>query len=55
MDRNHAPATQADESDGTGCVAARYVGVPDSYDGSSFCGCPDCIEYVGERQYEDEV
>ncbi|MEV8248113.1 hypothetical protein AB0R01_30720 [Streptomyces rochei] len=37
------------------CVASRYVGVADSYNGSSFCGCPNCIEYAAEREYEDEV
>lgn len=26
-----------------------------SYNGSAFCGCPNCIEYVAEREYEDEV
>ena len=37
------------------CRASEYVGVPDTYNGSALCGCPDCIEYVAERESEDEV
>lgn len=37
------------------CTAAQYATVPDSYNGSSFCGCPNCREYVAERESEDEA
>jgi hypothetical protein len=42
----------ADEED---CRAAQYVGVADSYNGASLCGCDNCREYVAERESEDEV
>jgi hypothetical protein len=49
-------ADYADETyDDDVCRAARYVGVPDSYNGSSFCGCSTCREYVAEKEGEDEV
>lgn len=37
------------------CRAGQYVSVPDSYNGSALCGCPNCVEYVAERVAEDEV
>lgn len=46
------PDTSAEEPE---CRASQYVSVPDSYNGRALCGCIDCIEYVAERQSEDEV
>ncbi|MFE0739438.1 hypothetical protein [Streptomyces sp. NPDC058855] len=37
------------------CRASDYASLADTYEGSSLCGCPDCIEYVAERESEDEV
>lgn len=37
------------------CRASDYASLADTYEGSSLCGCPNCIEYVAEREYEDEV
>jgi hypothetical protein len=50
--RNQMMDQPADEEE---CRAAQYASVLDSYNGSALCGCPDCAEYVAEREYEDEV
>lgn len=52
MNQDHPPAPGDEPSTGE-CVASRYVGVADSYNGSAFCGCDNCIEYVAEHEYED--
>lgn len=55
---NPVPSPEEHESSGveeSGCRAGQYVTVPDSYNGSALCGCIDCIEYVAERESEDEV
>lgn len=53
MNLNREPADEGGDEDA--CRAAQYVGVADSYNGAAFCGCPDCIEYVAERESEDGV
>jgi len=37
------------------CRASEYVSLADTHNGATLCGCPDCIEYVAERDSEDEV
>jgi hypothetical protein len=37
------------------CHASRYVSLADTYDGAALCGCPNCREYVAERESEDDV
>ncbi|MFD6552780.1 hypothetical protein [Streptomyces sp. NPDC058398] len=49
-----APVADAPEDEPV-CRAGQYVSVPESYNGSALCGCLDCIEYVAERESEDEV
>jgi len=44
-----------DAEDGGECQAAEYASLADTYNGSSLCGCSNCIEYVADRESEDEV
>jgi hypothetical protein len=44
-----------DRTDDDACRAAEYASVPDTYNGAALCGCPNCIEYVADRESEDEV
>lgn len=53
MNLNREPADEGGGEDV--CRAAQYASVPDSYNGSSLCGCDNCREYVAERESEDEV
>jgi hypothetical protein len=41
--------------DEPGCRAGQYSSVPDSYNGRALCGCLDCIEYVADRESEDQA
>jgi hypothetical protein len=43
------------DGDEPGCRAGQYSSVPDSYNGRALCGCLDCIEYVANRESEDQV
>lgn len=45
----------ADPDDQLVCRAAEYDSLNDTYDGRSLCGCLNCIEYVADRESEDEV
>lgn len=37
------------------CRANQYASLSDTYDGQALCGCLNCIEYVADRESEDEV
>lgn len=37
------------------CRAAEYASLNGTYDGRALCGCLNCIEYVADRESEDEV
>lgn len=37
------------------CRANEYASLNDTYDGRALCGCLNCIEYVADRESEDEV
>lgn len=37
------------------CRASEYASLNDTYDGRALCGCPNCIEYVAERESEDNA
>lgn len=44
-----------DPAEEPACRAAEYASLADTYNGSSLCGCPNCVEYVADRESEDEV
>lgn len=43
------------ERDELTCRASQYASLSDTYDGRTLCGCLNCIEYVADRESEDQV
>lgn len=48
----HFPKPQAGDEEPT-CRANQYVNIPDTHNGQALCGCPDCIEFVADRDSEE--
>jgi hypothetical protein len=44
-----------DPAEEPACQASRYASLNDTFDGRALCGCPNCVEYVADRESEDEV